>query len=46
MKKCRDYFFKYGISCITYTDEELQDLTMVFHNIEKFLRTRETANEL
>ena len=46
MKKNRDYFFKYGISCITYTDKDLQDITMVFQNIVKFLRARETANEL
>ena len=46
MKKYRDYCLDHGITCITYTDEELRDITAIFQTIKKYLHPSETANNL
>lgn len=40
MKKRRDFFEKLGISTITFTETDLQDLDSVFSKIQKYLSAR------
>ncbi|EGQ7854813.1 topoisomerase II [Vibrio vulnificus] len=43
MEKRNDYFSKFGITTITFTDEELKDIDACFDIISKYLSTRGVA---
>lgn len=43
MEKRNDYFSKFGITTITFTDEELKDIDACFDTISKYLSTRGVA---
>ncbi|EII3281986.1 topoisomerase II [Vibrio alginolyticus] len=43
MEKRNDYFSKFGITTITFTDEELKDIDACFATISKYLSTRGAA---
>ncbi|MGF1747007.1 topoisomerase II [Vibrio minamisatsumaniensis] len=43
MEKRNDYFSKFGITTITFTDEELKDIDACFDRISKYLSTRGVA---
>lgn len=44
MNKRNKYFSNYGISTITFTDDELKDIDKCFLEIEKYLSARESAS--
>lgn len=46
MKKHRDYFKKYGIFSLIFTDTELADIAAIFSDIEKYLQPQRVASEL
>lgn len=47
MTKRNNYFSKYGISTVTFTDTDLGDTRQCFQTIEDFLRERaDTPNPL
>lgn len=46
MRKHKDFFRKYGIFSMIYTDDDLADLHSVFADMEKYLRPQSTAKQL
>lgn len=44
MSKRNEYFDSFGISTITFTDEDLKDMDKCFFEIEKYLSTRESES--
>jgi len=46
MKKHKDYYKKYGIFSLVYTDTELADIQGVFSDIEKYLHPQKVASQL
>lgn len=44
MEKRNSYFSDYGISIITFTDENLKDMDSTFNTIENYLKNRSTTS--
>lgn len=46
MKKHKQYWRKYGINYITYTDEDLKDIDNIWREIKSFLEVPNTSTQL
>lgn len=46
MKKHKDYFRKYGIFVLIYTDTDLKDIDNVFEDMKKYLKSRQAQHQL